>query len=165
MFQLFHAITVELKVPNQKFAVQTERLNKFKELLLTEPATFMDFPGALNNSTSLFQKFLESSEEVAFEEVTFKQLKADLQEISTGINGFIQFKLYEQEKKKKQEQRQKDKEEKKKEDTKPKPEQPKEKEQPVPVGLSLSTDKDDKKKRKKGNKKKNNANKSNTNKN
>jgi len=156
MFQLVHGITVELKVGNQKFAAQTERLNKFRLLLFTEPATFMDFPSATNNSNSLFQKFLDSSEEIAFEEVTFKQLKADLQEINAGINGFIQFKLHEQEKKKKQEQRQKEKEEKKKEDTsKTKPAEPyKEKDQPVLVGVDVDKKEGDKKKRKKTNKKK-----------
>jgi len=155
LFQLTHGIAVELKVPNQKFAAQTERLNKFRQLLFTEPATFMEFSSSINNSNSLFQKFLDSSEEIAFDEVSFKQLKSDLQEINTGINVLIQFKINEQEKKKKQEQRQKEKEEKKKEEPK-KPEPSKEKEQQVPVGVVIDKKEGDKKKRKK-NKKKNAA--------
>ena len=105
MFQLVHSIPIELKVTNNKFAAQTERLVKFRDLLQAEPPTYMEFAGSVNHSTSLFQRFVENSEEVAFDTFTFKQLRNDLNEITSGINGLIQLKQAEAEKKRKQEQK------------------------------------------------------------
>jgi len=125
MFQLVHSIPIELKVQNNKFAAQTERLAKFRDQVLAEPSALTEFNESVKKSSSAFQKFVEHSEEIAFDEVTFKQLRTDLHEITSGINGIIQFKLSEQEKKRKQEQRLKEQEEKKKEEERKKEEKAK----------------------------------------
>ena len=85
---MIQAIAVESKAPNDKFAAQHTRLTKFKEMLFVEANGFLEYQNAVDNSISLLQRFVENSESFAFDDVTFKQLRIDLHETSSGINGF-----------------------------------------------------------------------------
>lgn len=100
LFSLIHAISVESKAPIEKYAAQYTRLSRFREMLFKEATGFLDYQSSVDNSVSLLQKFVENSDSIAFDEVTFKQLRVDLQETSVGINGKFYF---EQQKIKKQE--------------------------------------------------------------
>eukprot|EP01091_Cochliopodium_minus_P013969 TRINITY_DN463_c1_g1_i1.p1 TRINITY_DN463_c1_g1~~TRINITY_DN463_c1_g1_i1.p1 ORF type:complete len:292 (-),score=106.31 TRINITY_DN463_c1_g1_i1:68-943(-) len=93
LFSLIQAIAVESKAHNDKFALQHTRLTKFRDLLFQEATGFSDFQKSVDNSNSLLQRFVESSETIAFDEITFKQLRTDLLDTTLGINGMAQFEI------------------------------------------------------------------------